>query len=44
MGENDFSRQMKEGNMELSEEIIFIDEETLTEEEWEALVHEPAKK
>lgn len=44
MGENDFSRQMKEGKMDFSEEIIFVDEETLTEEEWEALVHEPAEK
>lgn len=30
--------------MELSEEIIFIDEETLTEEEWEALAYEPSEE
>lgn len=30
--------------MELSEEIIFIDEETLTKEEWEALAYEPSEK
>lgn len=30
--------------MELSEEIIFIDEETLTDEEWEMMVNEPPEK
>ena len=38
------THKIKEEQMVFSDEIIFVDDETLTEEEWEAMMREQTEK